>query len=93
MAEYNAKYNADYNADHNAKYNTEYNAEFVATLYYRKYYPEGDPDSGSAIPSYTTTMTIDDYKSTSESSPSNQYSLRSRMRLLAGGATTFKRGG
>jgi hypothetical protein len=69
MAEYNAKYNADYNADHNAKYNTEYNAEFVTKLYYREYYPEWDPDSDSVIPSYTTTVTIDDCKLTSESSP------------------------
>jgi len=44
-------------------------------------------------PELHNTMTIDDYKSTSESSTSNQYSLRRHMRLVAGGATTFKRGG
>jgi len=38
-------------------------------LYYREYYPECDPDSDLAITSDTTTMAIDDYKSTSESTP------------------------
>jgi len=32
-------------------------------------------------------------QSTSESTPSNRYSLRSHMIIVAGGATTFKRGG
>jgi hypothetical protein len=41
----------------------------------------------------TQLRSIDDCKSTSESSPSNRYSLRSRMRLVAGGATTFKKRG
>jgi len=41
----------------------------------------------------TTMMTIDHCKSTSESSPSNRCSLRSHLRLVAGGATTFKRRG
>jgi hypothetical protein len=58
-----------YGREYNADYNTEYNAEFVTKLYYREYYPERDPDSDSAIPSCTTTITIDDYKSTSESTP------------------------
>ena len=60
-------YGRYYNAQFNADYNAEYNAEFVTKLYYREYYPEGGSDSDSAIPSYTTTMAIDDYKSTSES--------------------------
>jgi len=54
--------------------------------------PEYDPGSDSAIPSYKTTMSIDDCKSTSELSPCNRCSLRSLMRLFTGGATTFKRG-
>jgi hypothetical protein len=53
---------------------------------------EYDPSSDSAIPSYTTTMSIDDCKSTSQLSPSNRCSLRSCMRLVAGGATTFNEG-
>ena len=62
-------YGRDYNAKYSAEYNTEYNAESVSKLYYREYYPEGGSDSDSAIPGYTTTMEIDDYKSTSESAP------------------------
>jgi hypothetical protein len=70
-------------------YNTEYNAKFVTTLCYREYSPQGGSDSDSAIPSYTTTITIDDYKSTSEPSPSNEYSLPGRMRFVVSGATIF----
>jgi len=40
-------------------YNAEYNARSVPKLHYREYAPI-DPDSDSAITSYTTTMTIDD---------------------------------
>jgi hypothetical protein len=60
---------ADHNAEYNADYNAEYNAISVSKLYYREYNPEYDPDSDSTIPSYSTTMTIDDYQSTSESTP------------------------
>jgi hypothetical protein len=67
-AENNAAYNPEYNAEYNADYNTDYNAISVSKLHYREYAPI-DPDSDSAIPSYTTTMTIDDYKSTLESTP------------------------
>jgi len=91
-AEYNADYNAQYNADYNADYNTEYNAISASKLQYREY-PPIDPDSDSVIPSYTTTMSTDDCKSTSQLSPSNRCSLRSYMRLVTGGATALKRGG
>jgi hypothetical protein len=60
------EYNPDYyysrdqikwlTADHNA----ECNAISVAKLHYREYNSEQDPDHDPAIPSYTTTMTIDD---------------------------------
>jgi hypothetical protein len=58
-AEFNADYNAEYNADYNADYNTEHNAIAVSS-YITENTREYDPDSDSAIPSYTTTMTIDD---------------------------------
>jgi len=54
---------------------------------------QSDPDPDSANPSNTTTISIDDCKSTSESSPSKWCSLRHHMRLVEGKATTFKRGG
>jgi len=73
--ESSAKYNADYNAD----YNTEYNAISVSNVNHREYYPEYDNDSDWATPSYTTTMSIDDCKSTSQWSPSNRCSLRRYM--------------
>jgi len=50
-------YNANFNAEYNDVYNTEYNAISVIKWHY---YPEWDPDSDSAIPSYTATLTIDD---------------------------------
>jgi hypothetical protein len=62
-AEYNADYNAEYNADYNGDYNTEYNAISVSKLHFREYTPI-DPDSDTAIPRYTTTMTIDKCKLT-----------------------------
>jgi len=80
-------YGRDYTADHNGEYNTK----CVMKLYYYKYYPEWDPDSSWVITSYGTTMKIDYYKSISESSPSNRYSLQSRMKLDAGGAMPFKK--
>jgi len=54
--------------EYNADYNTEYNAISASKLHYREYAPI-DPDSDSVIPSYTTTITIDDSQSTSESTP------------------------
>jgi len=68
-ADHNAEYNADYNAEYNADYNAEYNAISVSKLYYREYHSEYHPDSYSMIPSHTTTMTIDDYKWTSKTTP------------------------
>jgi len=52
-------------AEYNADYNTEYNTKFVTKIHYREYYP----GSNSATTSYSTTMTFDDYKSPSESTP------------------------
>jgi hypothetical protein len=57
--EFNADYNAEYNADYNAENNTEHNAISVSR-YITENTRELDPESDSAIQSYTTTMTIDD---------------------------------
>jgi hypothetical protein len=54
---------------------------------------EQDPKSDSTIPSYTTMMSIDHCKQTAQSNTSNRCSLQSYLKLVAGGATTFKRGG
>ena len=86
-------YNAESDADYNADYNIGFNAISVPKLHYREYNPEQDLDSYSTIPSYTTTMTIDNCNLTSESSPSNRCSLRSHLRIVAGGATTCRRSG
>jgi len=91
-ADYNAEYNADYNVEYNANYNTKYNCNLV-----RSYITENttryDLDSGSEIQSYSTMITIDQCKSTSESSPSSRCSLWSNISLVAGGVMTFKREG
>ena len=39
---------------------------YLFRSYITKNTPKWDPDSDSAIPNYTTMMTIDDYQSTSE---------------------------
>jgi len=58
-------------AEYNADYNTKYNTKFVTKIHYREYYPEWDPDPNLATTSYWTTMTFDDYKSPSESTPNS----------------------
>jgi hypothetical protein len=42
------------------------NAKFLSKLYYGEYYSKYDPNSELGIPCYSTTMTIDNSKSTLE---------------------------
>jgi hypothetical protein len=58
-AEFNADYNAEYIADYNADNNTKYNAISVSSCITENTRYQ-DPESDWAIPSYTTTITIDD---------------------------------
>lgn len=66
-------YGRDYNTDYNADYNSKYNAKYVTKWYDRECYPEWDPESDSAIHSYSTTVTIDDTESISESTPNQAH--------------------
>ena len=82
-------YGREYNAHYNADYNTEYNAISVPKLHHREYSQMrsqlrlGVPELHNYDDNWRLQLT-------SKSSPSNWCSQRSYLRLVAGGATTFK---